>query len=186
MYINGLKESLAKEFAAKAHAGQTYGDGQPYTVHLEAVVQVAKSQCIADQFSLAGEIIIAAWLHDVVEDTAVTIEEVRAKFGYVVAQLVHAVTNEPGKNRIEKAERTLPKILVSGPQAVALKLCDRIANVEACINGQGNPKLFRMYFNEYTRFQELLDRQSDVANAALWDRLDRAVLDGMLKKLSEG
>ena len=175
-----MQEELAKAFATKAHADQIYGDGRPYSVHLEAVAQVAKD------FFLSDDLVAAAWLHDVLEDTPYKPLELRARFGPEIAYLVEAVTNEPGKNRIEKAARTLPKTFKAGQKAVSLKLCDRIANVEACINGVGNPKLFRMYVNEYEDFQELLEREKhELINKRLWERLDKAIVDGLLKKLHE-
>jgi hypothetical protein len=113
----------------------------------------------------------AAWLHDIVEDTYETIENVRYIFGDKVAALVEAVTDEPGKNRKERAEKTLPKIRAHGIEAVALKLCDRIANIEACIEGVGNVKLLKMYRKEYPAFREALYREGELEGS--WDILDR-------------
>lgn len=141
----------ARNFAAEKHAakGQLYGDS-PYVVHLDAVVAVLKSFGVSDQTLLA-----AAYLHDVVEDCGVTTAEVEAEFGAGVGELVWAVTNEPGKNRKERAQRTYPKI-ASTPGATQLKLADRIANVEACQLPPVNPAKLAMYRDEFASFDEAL------------------------------
>ena len=80
-------------FAVKAHSGtERRGKGYPYIVHpLEAVEIVATMT--ADQ-----ELLAAAALHDTVEDTDVTVEQIRAEFGDRVAELVAAETDQiPGQ-----------------------------------------------------------------------------------------
>lgn len=141
------KLDLAKAFAAKAHGEQKYGD-QPYTVHLAAVEQVLIRYGITDE-----DLRIAAWLHDTVEDTYLTKEEIRAEFGDRVAELVWCVTNEPGKNRRERHLKTYPKIKAN-PEALLLKLADRIANIEACY--ETNSNLIGMYRKEAVSFEKAL------------------------------
>lgn len=93
----------AKAFAEKVHTGQTYGGDKPYTYHLAAVVQEA------ERFKLPEEVVAAAWLHDTIEDTNTTREELINEFGEEVARLVWAVTDYDGKNRKERAQKTLLK-----------------------------------------------------------------------------
>ena len=143
-----------KFFAATKHAGQKYGDGQPYTVHLAAVEEVLRRFPIESR-DLRGQsasldvsvddLLEAAWLHDVVEDTNTTLAEVEGMFGPRVAALVWAVTNEPGPNRRARHALTYPKIRAQRG-ATLLKLADRIANVEA------GGKLVEMYCKEYVDF----------------------------------
>ena len=74
MSHDALKEELdAQRFAEEAHAGQRYGE-HPYGVHLQAVRAVLRD------FGHGGALAVAAWLHDTVEDTAVTREQVEAHF----------------------------------------------------------------------------------------------------------
>lgn len=152
----------AQEFAARAHAGQEYG-GHSYTFHLAQVVAVLDrfgfraDDPVPAKRDQAQDLIIAGWLHDVVEDTSVTSEEVAAEFGATVAALVVAVTNEPGANRKERAAKTYPKIRAAGESAVALKLADRIANVESCL---ADSKL-GMYKKEAEGFRSVLRKPGE-------------------------
>lgn len=122
----------AKLFATQKHVldnRQLYGNVLPYTHHLQDVENVLKHYGPS-----SGDIVIAAWLHDIVEDTRDRPNEVRVRdieelFGEDVARLVGAVTSEPGPNRKTRNALTYPKIREVGPQAVILKLADRIANV---------------------------------------------------------
>lgn len=116
----------AEALAAEAHAGQVYGS-EPYTVHLRAVVNVIKT------FDLAETYMVAGWLHDVAEDTPITIQELREQFGQRVASLVNAVTAH-GASREEHAASIVEQ-LRGCPSACPLKLADRIANVEAARRG---------------------------------------------------
>lgn len=156
--------SAAISLAVRAHHGQTYAD-KPYVGHLASVVNNLHL------FGIQSEpMIAAAWLHDSVEDTSVTIEDVKRTCGNAVAELVYAVTNEPGKNRKERNARTYPKILAV-PGAVAIKLADRIANVESCWATRDS-KLF-MYQREYRDFRNALREDNpEFAVGSMWDHLD--------------
>lgn len=161
----------ARKFAEKKHAGQMYGD-KPYTYHLEEVYKVAS------RYRLLVYICMAAWLHDVLEDTNVSPIELRVFFGHPVASLVEAVTDEPGKNRSERAKKTWPKIRME-QRAVALKLCDRIANVKACRDGIGNVKLLEMYRKEHEAFKKALYYESDEdIIQEMWVELDNLIEKG--------
>jgi (p)ppGpp synthase/HD superfamily hydrolase len=151
----------AKYYATIKHGDQKYGN-LPYTHHLAAVEAVLRRFGVDALF--AEEMLEAAWLHDVVEDSGTKIKEIEELFGHPVARLVAAVTNEPGKNRTEKAAYTYPKIREAGANAVRLKLADRIANVE---NGG---KLVEMYRKEYDSFRRGLYTAGQ--NEDMWKHLD--------------
>ena len=76
----------ALELAEKAHAGQTRAGGEPYVLH---VIETAR---ILADLRCDGAVIAAALLHDVLEDTSVTLELVRAEFGSEIVKLVDGVT----------------------------------------------------------------------------------------------
>lgn len=151
-----------REFAARKHASQRYGD-QPYTMHLAAVRDVLRDVHVCDDEPLA----IAAWLHDTVEDTETTREEIEEHFGADVASLVWAVTGV-GKNRKERNTNAYEKIRAY-PLAATLKLADRIANVEASAQV---PDKLAMYRKEWPSFREALRGMGD---ARLWERLGKAL-----------
>lgn len=76
----------AYHFAEKAHDGQKRRSGEPYIIHPVAVAQILA------EMGMDADSICAALLHDVVEDTPVTDEEIRKKFGETIEQLVDGVT----------------------------------------------------------------------------------------------
>lgn len=151
----------SRHLAKKYHGEQMYGSF-PYTKHLNDVDQALRrfgydpntddsKKMYDDKYlCLAWDLTTAAWLHDIVEDTKVTSGHISMKFNYRVAGLVHAVTNPQGGNRAWRASKVYPKI-ISTPNAIILKLADRIANVESCVStGSG---LINMYAKEWDGFQ---------------------------------
>jgi (p)ppGpp synthase/HD superfamily hydrolase len=156
------QDRAARDYATQKHEGQFYGK-QPYTVHLVAVREVLRWAGFEDGHPLA----IAAWLHDTVEDTGATREDVAARFGDDVAALVWAVTGI-GKNRKERNEDAYAKIRAY-PPAATLKLADRIANVEASANV---PDKLAMYRNEWPAFRAALE---GIGLPPFWERLEKAL-----------
>lgn len=157
-------EQRAQRLAAHYHQGQSYGE-KPYTAHLADVVAVLK------RFGVTNPVLLAAgWLHDAIEDTSVTFEQLEAEFGQDVANLVAAVTSESGSNRKERNAKTYLKIR-ENPDAVVLKLCDRIANVEASL--QTHPPKLKMYRSEFPTFQAALKQEG--AGQKLWEHLEELV-----------
>ena len=156
----------AKEFAIAQHGTQKYGE-HPYSYHLAQVSQVLA------EFGYAGDEAIAAagWLHDTLEDTPTTYEMLVSEFGKETADIVWAVTSEPGQNRADRFRKTALKIQ-SNKKALIVKLADRIANTEASL--QSNPKLYKMYLKEFSLFNELLYNPQDVELLSLWNRLENA------------
>lgn len=152
----------SEQFASRAHAGQKYGDA-PYTEHLAAVVKILRVRGFEERLQAAG------WLHDVLEDTAVSSEEMTKVFGQRITSIVEAVTTPRTiGNRRERLE-ALIVLLTARPEAIAVKLADRLANARASL---GTP-MDRMYRKEYPRFREgLFPLSSDPAILALWQDLD--------------
>lgn len=162
--MNGLINK-AREFATKAHGDQKYGKELPYAYHLEQVVLVAR------RYGLHEDVQVAAWLHDTLEDTDVTFEELMKEFGVTVFDLVNAVTNEAGANRKERHAKTYPKIR-RDPSAVALKLCDRIANVSFSI--ERNDKIMELYVKEHDSFVAALQQPNELSS--MWCELDNLIV----------
>jgi len=155
--------AAAKSYATLHHVirkGQLYGV-VPYTHHLDQADRVLL-RFDEDRIVLRT----AIWLHDVVEDTDVKLRDIEENFGEEVATLVGAVTSEEGPNRRTRNALTYPKIRTAGPDAVRLKLADRIANVE---NGGGSVS---MYFREYPDFRHALFSPVDSLNSSMWGHLD--------------
>lgn len=168
----GERLADARAFAVRAHADQRYGD-QPYVVHLDAVRSVAVEHGVTD-----ADVLVATLLHDVVEDTGVSREDVTRAFGERVADLVDAVSDPPEHlSREAKKKAAYPRIrAVDG--AVVLKLADRLANVRACAgDGARQARKLAMYRGEHPGFRAALHPgevalAQDPAQAALWRSLD--------------
>jgi (p)ppGpp synthase/HD superfamily hydrolase len=162
----------AKAFAEHLHATQSYGH-HPYAYHLEQVVDILKLAGYSSPH-LDCDIIAAGWLHDSIEDTPYTWARCVQDFGPDVADIVQAVTDEPGANRRERHEKTYPKIKAS-EKATAVKLADRIANVLESM--RNNSPTLKMYQKEHPGFQAGVRRESykDVRVTFLWTLLDKLI-----------
>lgn len=165
--MENIAIKAAAALAASAHKDQKYGD-EPYTVHLGHVFEVLKRFGCDDQ-----DILVAAWLHDIVEDTDVELSQIELMFGKAVSDLVWRVTNEAGKNRKERHAKTYPKIQES-ERATTLKLADRIANTEKSI--EDGDDILQMYEKEYSSFREAMYKSGQ--NEAMWRHLDFLMGEG--------
>ena len=149
----------ARMAAVKAHSNQTYADIFPYEKHLDDVVDVLK------RFGYSGKFIVAGYLHDSMEDDAISYNDLKRHFGVDVAEIVFCCTDELGRNRKEKKEKTLPKT-ASNPDAIIEKLADRIANIE-----QGGK--VGMYAEEYEEFKGALYLNTPKDARPMWEHLEK-------------
>jgi len=162
----------AKAVATKAHEGQRYGKF-PYTHHLFGTWDVLEKFGFSEEDpnparrERSQRLILAAILHDTLEDTDLTYDMLLEDFGAGVADLVFAVTNEPGANRKERFFKTYPKIRTH-PDATILKLADRIANVIHAL--QSNWDILRMYCKEWPEFERALRAPGECD--AMWEYLE--------------
>ncbi|MBP0984820.1 MAG: bifunctional (p)ppGpp synthetase/guanosine-3',5'-bis(diphosphate) 3'-pyrophosphohydrolase [Oscillospiraceae bacterium] len=123
------KITQAYEVADKAHAGQLRTSGDPYITHPLAVASILLDYC------MDTDTICAALLHDVVEDTAVTLDELRKKFGDDVALMVDGVTKiglVPLNSKEEQHAENIRKILMAMSKdirVIIIKLADRLHNM---------------------------------------------------------
>ena len=119
----------AYEFAAKAHANQVRSSGEPYITHPVSVSYILL------ELGMDTDTICAAMLHDVVEDTDATLEDIRKLFGQDVAMLVDGVTKLgkiPLFTKEEQQAENVRKILLAMSQdirVIIIKLCDRLHNM---------------------------------------------------------
>lgn len=123
-----LRIRRAFEFARKAHAGQKRKSGAPYIIHPLAVARI-----VAEELQLGVNPVIAAFLHDVVEDTEYTAEDVKTRFGTDVAYLVRVVTKQK-KQQYETSKQVdnFKQMLDSlhyDIRAILIKLADRLHNM---------------------------------------------------------
>lgn len=122
------KTNEAYLFAEKKHKGQVRKDGSEYITHPIKVAEIVR-QYFSNHIKF-NELITAAYLHDVVEDTNTSIKEIREIFEEYVANLVNEVTNNNDeKHSMGKTNYLCNKLLNMSEDALNLKLCDRLANV---------------------------------------------------------
>ncbi|MBQ0056578.1 MAG: bifunctional (p)ppGpp synthetase/guanosine-3',5'-bis(diphosphate) 3'-pyrophosphohydrolase [Bacteroidales bacterium] len=118
----------AYALAAKAHAPQIRKSGIPYITHPISVARIALVE-----LGLATNSIMAALLHDVVEDTEITIDQIRAEFGEDVAFLVGVLTKKSDGNYKESKQIDNFKQMLDSIQydirALLIKLSDRMHNM---------------------------------------------------------
>mgnify|MGYP000324259203 CR=1 FL=1 len=92
---------MAYELAVEAHAAQRRKSGEPYILHPIAVARIC-----AEEIGLGPTAIVAALLHDVVEDTDVTLHELQDKFGARITKMVDGVLHEPFETLVADVEET--------------------------------------------------------------------------------
>ncbi|MDE6395703.1 MAG: RelA/SpoT family protein, partial [Muribaculaceae bacterium] len=120
----------AFKFAKEAHAGVRRRSGEPYILHPIAVAKIA-----SQEIGLGSTSICAAFLHDVVEDTDYTVEDIRRNFGDKIAQLVEGLTKISGGIFGDKASmqaenyRKLLLTMSEDIRVVLIKMADRLHNM---------------------------------------------------------
>ena len=169
----GDLESRARAFASGAHAAA----GQrrkytltPYIEHPAAVVELVRG-VPHDPAMLA-----AAWLHDTVEDTQVTREDIAREFGAEVASLVDQLTDvsRPGDgNRAARKAIDREHTARAEPRAKTIKLADLIDNSRSIL--ERDPKFAAVYLREKAALLEVL-REGD---ATMWAEAERIVGEGL-------
>ena len=121
------KLERAELLARKSHDGQFRRDGRtPYIDHPEQIVAILKNWGIKDE-----DILSAAWLHDTVEDTKLTCEDIESQIGSIVAGYVWSLTKMKRLDKdYQKSEDEYIAKIANGPREIKLiKLADVIANL---------------------------------------------------------
>lgn len=146
----------ARIFATAAHGAvaqlRKYTN-EPYIVHPAEVVSIVKTVSHTD------EMLAAAWLHDVVEDTGVTLETIRAEFGDKVAELVGWLTDV---SRPEQGNRATRKAIdrahtaMAPAEAQTIKLADLISNTRSIM--QHDEKFAKTYLEEKRLLLEVMTK----------------------------
>jgi guanosine-3',5'-bis(diphosphate) 3'-pyrophosphohydrolase len=142
-----LGEAVA--FAEEAHGEQKRPAGEPYVEHLLEVVEILVSGVgVRDE-----DLLVAAVLHDVVEDTDRTAGEVGERFGPRVEEWVGWVTKphpEAHEDPAEVRDRYLLSLRSAPPEVLLLKLADRFSNVQR-LDTHPRPEKRRSYYRETCR-----------------------------------
>ena len=162
---------LAEEFAIHAHGSidqRRKYSGKPYIVHPKAVAEIVAS--VTDDV----EMISAAWLHDVVEDTPVTLDEIISIFGRGIASLVDDLTNISKKSDGSRDFRVAldrKHSAQASPRAKTVKLADVIDNLTGIV--EADPEFAKRYVRE----NELLITVLKQGDSVLHRKASRLIVD---------
>ena len=123
--------SEAAELAARRHNGMARkGRGsEPYINHLAEVANLLSSATDGAD----AELVAAGWLHDTIEDTPTTQQELAEKFGQRVAALVVEVTDDMTLPKDQRRQRQIADASHKSPGAKLIKIADKISNIRARI-----------------------------------------------------
>ncbi len=164
--------AAAAEFARAAHESidqrRKYTNA-PYIVHPQAVATTVAS--VTDDPAT----IAAAWLHDVVEDTPVTLEQLEAEFGADIAELVSDLTNASTPadgNRRQRKAIDRQHTAKADARAKTVKLADLIDNLSDIADA--DPGFARIYLSEKELQLEVLTE----GHPELFQRVQKIILDG--------
>jgi (p)ppGpp synthase/HD superfamily hydrolase len=158
--------ALAFCIAAHAAVGQKRKyTGEPYAVHPIEVSKLIEDHVIG----ATEEMLIAALLHDVVEDTSITIDLVAAQFGFIVASYVEQLTDvsrpQDGNRAARKALDCL-HLADASPQAKTIKLADLISNSRSIC--QHDPEFSKVYLAEKRELLKVLGEGDPVLFKMAW------------------
>ncbi len=147
-YLNTELVDKAIKFAVDAHANtERRGKGFPYVIHVLEAMEIVAT------ITNDPELLAAAALHDTVEDTDVTVEQVRAEFGERIARLVDAETTEMVSGLTEseswrmRRESSLKRLASSSRDAKIVAMGDKLSNMRAIMrdNRQLGDKLWSRF-----------------------------------------
>lgn len=153
----------ALEFAVQAHADQKRATGDPFVIHPIAVAEI-----VAD-WGLGSEVVVAALLHDVIEDTPTTAKQLEQIFGPKVTELVSGLTKlelkaparpDPDSARQEHNNENLRKLLLAATKdfrVMLIKLADRLHNMRT-LDALSDEKRARIAWESLVVYAPLADR----------------------------
>jgi len=127
--IDGNRVREAYEYASAAHKTQLRKDGSPYITHPTAVAEIVA------EMGLDTDSVLAALLHDTIEDTGVTFDEVKSKFGIDVAELVDGVTKLEKVAYVSKEDLQMENLrkmfiaMAKDIRVIIIKIADRLHNM---------------------------------------------------------
>ncbi|GBL42451.1 hypothetical protein LBMAG54_03640 [Nitrosopumilaceae archaeon] len=161
----------AKKFAQEKHKNQKRKDGvTPYSDHLEGVVNRLKNLGVTDK-----DVLCAAWLHDIIEDTDVTFDQINERFGREVAVIVLSLSKDQNILKKDREIQYINQLKDASFQTKIIKLCDISANLKDLANApisktQKNKQIKKILHylriikndiienkSEYPKIQEIID-----------------------------
>lgn len=167
-------------FARKAHVGQVRKyTGEQYYTHPVEVARIFLSLYGGQHDDTLVPSLIAAILHDTVEDTPVTIEDIRGEFGDEVARLVDGLTDvsmpEDG-NRATRKRMDREHTLSACPLTMSIKCCDLISNTYSIV--EHDRDFARVYLKEKKLILDGMSYLDDGPDSACYKMAVMVMMDG--------
>lgn len=180
MSQTNMRVAQAMGFARAAHIKQKrkYTD-EPYYHHCLDVSRIV-GNIVKDVEPIKEEMVIAALLHDVVEDTNITPDEIESVFGVTVRKLVEQVTDvsQPTDgNRAARKKKDLAHLSKSSYAGATIKLADLISNTKSIV--EHDPKFAKVYLQEKEECLKVLQH----GDKTMWN-LARKTLEESKEKLN--
>ena len=131
----------ALKLAQEAHKGQKRDEGQEFIIH-----PIRIANCLIDELSIKNpDIIISGLLHDVVEDSNVTVSQIKKKFGNKVGNIVKTVTRDPNK---ESKLQKFKKLMQENHEIRLIKAIDRLDNIRCYLYRTDRGERFKRHLRE--------------------------------------
>lgn len=156
--------------------------GYPYSLHLTAVANTGKQYIHLIEDEMRLDVMLGIDTHDLMEDCRINFNDLKEMFFDITEDepdfmnhelrfpdFVYNVTNELGRNRKEKAEKTYPKIAAC-KYSTFIKLCDRIANMKFSYYINDPKDMFKKYKSEFPDFYRAL-HNADHGFDPMWQEL---------------
>ena len=146
----------AEWYACQMHnkVNQLFDNTHPYRIHLKLTVDEAEKFIHLIPVHDRDTVIAGCWVHDTIEDTGITYNDLLKHTNKIVAEYAYACTNDKGRNRAERANPGYYYGIRIYNHASFIKLCDRLANVRYGKNHKSG--MLAMYKKEYPFFKEHL------------------------------
>lgn len=183
-YLEAMK-TKAKETAIKAHEGQyrkgrdEQGNKIPYSQHPIDVAELLKKVKTSKKME---ELVSAAYLHDTIEDTNMTYENIKDEFGELVADLVQQLSSDPKEvKRLGKTDYLINKMLNMSSWGLVIKLADRAANTSDM--AKANPTFRKKYIKETNKILQALETNRELTLSQ--KRLVKIIYNNMYRSIKE-
>ncbi|WP_428026808.1 HD domain-containing protein [Arcobacter sp.] len=164
----------ALNYAARVHGEQKTPQGLPYLTHLTSVAMEMIHACEEGNVKLedADFAITVALLHDVLEDTDVTISELIEEFGEEVASGVEALSKDPNiESKKQQMADSINRLLTQNYAVQSVKLADRISNLQKPPQDWDNEKIYN-YFQESKFILSCLKNANPFLSKRLEDKIN--------------
>ena len=142
----------ALNYAARAHGDQKTPYGLPYLTHISSVAMEVIHACEESKIDIekADLAITVALLHDTIEDTDITYDDIYTSFGIDIAEAVDALTKDKNLSKKEQMADSMNRLLTQNYEVQMVKLADRITNMQKPPEHWDSDKIYK--YNKEAKF----------------------------------